>query len=72
MTAQTAPWLTFCADPHPLDPAVLCRRLDGHSGLHGADEELAWEDEIRDVHTLACAMWTTNDCPCDCGAGEQR
>lgn len=34
---------TFCADPHPFDPRVLCRRLDGHSGVHAADPDIAWE-----------------------------
>jgi hypothetical protein len=25
-----------------------------------------WDDEPTNEHTLACAIWTTNDQPCDC------
>lgn len=35
----------FCAVAHPLDPAVLCSRLDGHTGLHVAGDGDDWTDE---------------------------
>lgn len=41
-TGQSPPLAIFCADPHPLDPATLCRRLDGHDGSHAADGVDAW------------------------------
>jgi hypothetical protein len=40
----TAPLAMACADPMPLDPAVLCRRPDGHSGTHQSDGGSAWAD----------------------------
>ncbi len=41
-TGQHPPALMFCAAGHPFDPTVLCRRLDGHGGVHAADEHDAW------------------------------
>lgn len=35
---MTAP----CEEPHPFDDRAVCRRLDGHSGVHAADGK-AWE-----------------------------
>jgi hypothetical protein len=43
-TGQRPPALMFCAAEHPLDPATLCRRFDGHGGVHAADEHDAWTD----------------------------
>ncbi len=35
-----------CEERHPFDGA-LCRRLDGHSGVHAADGK-AWETRTLD------------------------
>ncbi len=29
-----------------------------------------WDDEPAGKHTIGCAVWTTHDDPCDCGAGD--
>ena len=31
-----------CEERHPFDDQAVCRRLDGHSGVHAADGK-AWE-----------------------------
>lgn len=33
-----------CGEPHPLDDGLLCRRLSGHGGVHGADDGTDWVD----------------------------
>lgn len=38
------PAAVFCAAAHPFDESILCRRLDGHSGLHASDGQDAWLD----------------------------
>lgn len=45
-TGQTPPMAIFCGEEHPFDGA-LCRRLDGHSGVHAADGK-AWETTTTD------------------------
>lgn len=39
---ERLPLAVFCAEPHPLDEAILCRHLDGHAGPHGSDREQEW------------------------------
>jgi hypothetical protein len=39
---QHIPSALFCAAANPFDPSTLCRRLDGHPGLHSADGLDAW------------------------------
>lgn len=34
-----------CANPHPLCPELLCERLSGHGGTHGADDGSNWIDD---------------------------
>lgn len=46
MTAMDAPAAVFCGEPHPLDPSVLCARLDGHCGPHTADGSDPWATDI--------------------------
>lgn len=41
----------FCLEPHPFDDSALCRRLDGHSGVHAADGK-AWETTTLDPKDL--------------------
>lgn len=40
-----------CAEPHPFDDSALCRRLDGHRGVHAADGK-AWETTTLDPKDL--------------------
>lgn len=41
------PGLLFCAEAMPLDPLVICSRLDGHSGLHTSDGGDPWSEPER-------------------------
>lgn len=34
-----------CGEPHPLVPELLCHRLSGHGGLHGADDGNDWNPD---------------------------
>lgn len=43
MTAPQRPALA-CAEPHPLDPSLLCSRFSGHGGVHNADDDSTWDD----------------------------
>lgn len=44
-TGQRPPAAIWCGEAMPLDPAVLCRRLDGHPGIHQSDGGDAWGEE---------------------------
>lgn len=44
-TGQAGPSALLCGEGMPLDPAVLCRRLDGHAGIHQSDGGDAWGKE---------------------------
>lgn len=41
-----------CEEAHPFDDSALCRRLDGHSGVHAADGK-AWETTTTDPKDAA-------------------
>lgn len=43
-TGQTPPSGLFCGQAHPWDDATLCRRLDGHGGVHAADTDNCWNE----------------------------
>jgi hypothetical protein len=42
-TGQPPPSSLFCAEAHPLDESTLCRRLDGHPGVHAAAGDDVWD-----------------------------
>lgn len=46
---ERLPAAIFCAAAHPFDEAILCRRLDGHSGAHQSDGQDAWRDPEESV-----------------------
>jgi hypothetical protein len=42
-TGQSPPAAIFCAEPHPLDESILCRRIDGLCPPHAADADDVWD-----------------------------
>lgn len=45
---EEQPSALACAEPHPLAPECLCRRLGGHRGGHTFDGLPDWADTNRE------------------------